>query len=205
MPGFFLVLEGIDGSGKSSMADELRRHLAVRGKKAIGVRDPGGTEIGDKIRHLLLDPAHTAMAPRTELFLYLASRAQLIAEVILPALQQGKIVIADRFHVSTLVYQGVAGQIPENDLRDLVFRGLGGVVPDHVILFDVPVEIALARIGSQRDRMERKGRLFFEEVRQRYLGWADGEPEEKCTVIDASQPILEVTREVLEIVDGLLP
>ncbi len=210
MAGKFIVLEGPDGSGKSSMIEEIKGHLRVKGRDALFVRDPGGTAIGGRIREILLDREHENMTPMTELLLYVASRAQLVGEVIRPALAKGRLVFADRFHISTLVYQGVEGvlqhgEIGEQELREIVEKGHRGVEPDHILFLDVPAEVGLERVGREQDRMEQKGLLFFTEVRQRYLGFADALPTEKATIIDAARPILEVTREVLEVIDELLP
>ncbi len=205
--GTFLVLEGPDGCGKSSMLAEIKEHLRVKNKEAVFVRDPGGTVIGGKIRQLLLDPENVAMCPTTELLLYAASRAQLVNEVIRPALEEGKLVISDRFYLSTLVYQGVEssrkhGRLTEDRLREIVRIGVEDTPPDHIFLLDAPAEVGLARVGNEKDRMEQKGLVFFEEVRQRYLGFADGMGEEKVSIIDADRPILEVKQDLLERLDA---
>lgn len=200
----FIVFEGTDGSGKSTMLEEVRKHLASRGAEAVFVRDPGGTEIGAQIRQILLAAKNSAMSTLTELLLYSASRAQLMTEVVLPALQAGKFVISDRFTYSTLAYQGVAGKIPEGVLKTIVNAGCAGLEPDHVILLDVPAEIGLARAGKGGDRVESKGVCYMEEVRQRYLGMVDALTEEQATVVDATRSILEVKKEVLDIIDWQL-
>jgi len=140
----------------------------------------------------------------TELLLYVASRAQMVNEIIRPALEQGKIVVSDRYTISTLVYQGVAAVLPEEDLRRVVNLGVDNAQPDHVILLDLPAQIGLGRVGKDKDRMEDKGLDFHEEVRQRYLGYADGAPAGTIHVVDASQTLLTVKKDVLEVLDAIL-
>lgn len=200
--GRFIVLEGPDGSGKSTLARAVAEHLAARGREPVLTRDPDGTAVGAAIREILLDPARGELAPMAELLLFCASRAQLVAEVIRPALAEGRVVLSDRFTLSTLAYQGVLGVVEEPELRRLVTLSAGGLRPDHVVLLDVPPETGLRRLGREPDRMERKGLAFQEEVRQRYLGYADGAPEGSVTVVDASAPLETVRRRVLEIVEA---
>jgi dTMP kinase len=200
----FIVFEGTDGSGKSTMLEEVRKHLASRGVTAEFVCDPGGTAIGGQIRQILLAAKNANMSTLTELLLYSASRAQLVTEKILPALNAGQSVISDRFIYSTLAYQGVAGEIPANLLKTVVQAGCSGLEPDHVIFLDVPAEIGLKRAGKGGDRVESKGVCYMDEVRQRYLGLLDTFSEEKATVIDANRNILEVKKEVLDTIDWQL-
>lgn len=204
MSGFFLVFEGPDGSGKSTMVAEVQRHLTVKGIDAVFVRDPGGTEIGGRIREILLDPDLDNMDPLAELMLYAASRAQLVGEIIAPALDAGKIVISDRYTYSTLAYQGVNGTVAEAQLKEIVHLGIERATPHHLIFLDVPAHIGLERIQRAHDRMENKGLQYMEDVRQRYLGQIDAMPDNAVTVIDATDPILEVQKNVLEVVDALL-
>lgn len=200
----FIVFEGTDGSGKTTMLDEVRKHLALRGVEAEFVCDPGGTPIGGQIRQILLSAKNAEMSPLTELLLYSASRAQLVTQKILPALEAGKVVISDRFIFSTLAYQGVAGEIPDGVLKTVVNAGCAGLEPDHVILLDVPAEVGLKRAGKGGDRVESKGVCYMEMVRERYLGMIDALTEEKATLIDANRNILEVKKEVLDTIDWQL-
>lgn len=200
----FIVFEGTDGSGKSTMIAEAREHLKIRGIEALFVCDPGGTAIGQQLRKVLLDSKNFAMTPLTELLLYSASRAQLVGEVIRPALEKGKIVISDRYIYSTLAYQGVAGEIDDSVLRATVNTGCAGIEPDHIIYLDIPAADGLRRTGRNPDRMEGKGVFYLEEVRQRYLGMFGAMPESKATIIDAASSILQVKKEVLEKIDQLL-
>ena len=204
MAGRFIVFEGPDGCGKTTMVEAARRHLEVREIACTFVQDPGGTRIGGQLRKVLLDPANDEMAAMTELLLYVASRAQLVDEIIRPALLRGEVVVADRFFLSTLVYQGVAGAVSEEELHSIIRLGVARTEPDHVLLLDVPADVGLERVGTSRDRMEQKGLFFHQQVRQRYLGYADCLPPETVTVIDASQPLLEVKRQVIVALDAVL-
>jgi len=169
----------------------------------LAVRDPGGTSLGDRLRKILLDSAESEICPVAELLLYCASRAQLVADVIAPALAAGQVVLADRFTLSTLAYQGAARKLAPADLEQAARIGAGGIEPDHVILLDVPAEIGLARAGG-KDRMEARGLAFHEEVRQRYLSLVAALPTGRASVIDAAQPREAVERRMLELVDGLV-
>ena len=197
------MIEGPDGAGKSTVVKFLRRQLTRRGMAVTVARDPGGTAIGRYLRRLLLDPAQRRMAATTELLLYLASRAQLVAEIIRPALAADKLVIADRFTLSTLAYQGAAAVLPRAQLRKVTAISAEGLAPDHTILLDLPVEIGLARLDRRRDRMERKGIAFLRRVRRIYRREARLE-RGKATVINAAQPLDMVKAEVLRIVDNFL-
>lgn len=204
MPGTFIVFEGPDGSGKSSMVAAARSHLAEIGVPATFVRDPGGTSIGGRIREVLLDAANSEMCAMTELLLYVASRAQLVEETIRPALERGEVVVSDRFTLSTLVYQGVAGALPKERLAEVVCLGVEEVQPDCVLLLDVPAEVGLERVGASRDRMEQKGLEFFRAVRQGYLDCAGTMGAERVRMIDASRPVEAVRADVLAALDAAL-
>ncbi len=204
MPGKFLVLEGPDGCGKSTLLEAVRRHLENQGVSATFVRDPGGTEIGQQLRQVLLNPENRDMGNMTELLLYVASRAQLVAEVIRPARARGEAIISDRYFISTLAYQGAEQWLAAGRLREIVALGVEDAVPDHVIILDVPVAVGLSRVGKDQDRIEAKGREFHEKVRRGYLDYAATAPPGTVTVVDATRPLAEVKTEVLEIVDAVL-
>lgn len=198
--GKFLVFDGPDGSGKTS---QLRRFLEtadVSGLTVCAVREPGGTAIGERIRDVLLDPAHTEMDVVAEMLLYMASRAQLLSERIRPALTRGELVVADRFVSSTLAYQGTAGGIAASDIREVARIVCGATVPDLTIIFDVDEETAAARLAGGakfeknfgptqmslfHDRMENKSSDFHRRVREGYLAQAREEPQ-RHLVVDAS-------------------
>ncbi len=180
--GKFLVFDGPDGSGKST---QLRRFLdAARDARLdpCEVREPGGTEIGEKIRRALLDHLEQDMTLRCEMLLYMASRAQLVEQTIRPALDAGRLVVADRFVSSTLAYQGAAGGLPEDDIRTAARIACGDVTPDLVVVFDVDEDTAAARLNPLLDRMESKGRDYHRRVREGYLAQIDRDPRRHLRV-----------------------
>lgn len=186
LPGRFIVFDGPDGSGKSTQFRRLTALCAQMDVAVEEVREPGGTSIGEEIRRILLDPLNDLMVVRTEMLLYMASRAQLLAERIKPALETGRLVLADRFISSTLAYQGTAGGLSPEEIKQVGEVTLGGTHPDLVVIFDVDALTAESRISTDRDRMEQKGREFQERVREGYLSQAQKEPE-SYLIIDASQ------------------
>jgi dTMP kinase len=184
----FFVLDGIDGAGKSTQASLLSEALEKDGRKVVRVRDPGGTALSDRIRSVLLQP-ETTMAPSAELCLYAAARAQLVREIIRPALESGRVVIADRFTWSTFAYQGRGRGLPLAQIRQLEEIACGGLFPAHVFVLDLPPEKRgdrLRRKGGAPDRLEREGEEFFRRVREGFLELARTHPE-SGTVVDASQ------------------
>ncbi len=197
--GRFLVFDGPDGSGKST---QLRRFLdAARdaGLDPCEVREPGGTEIGEKIRAALLDHLEEDMTLRCEMLLYMASRAQLVEQTIRPALAAGRLVVADRFVSSTLAYQGAAGGLPEDEIRQAAAIACGDVNPDLVIVFDVDEDTAAARLNPLLDRMESKGREYHKRVRQGYLAQIQRDPAHHLRV-DAAKAEDQV---FAQLIDGL--
>lgn len=212
LPGRFIVLDGPDGSGKST---QLRRLVALAqhaGLDPCEVREPGGTDLGEEIRRLLLSHAREDIAVRAEMLLYMASRAQLVERRILPALAERRPVLADRFVSSTLAYQGAAGGLPEEDIRAVARVVTQQAAPDAVVIFDVDVHTAMARMnpllrGGSLDRMESKGAAFHQRVREGYLRQAEQDPA--YLVIDASRPEDEVwqdfTRRLADHLERLPP
>lgn len=189
--GKFIVLEGPEGSGKSTQIACLARRLEAANHRVRMVREPGGTVIGEEIRKVLLDAKNHHMTVGTELLLYMACRAQLVHEVIRPALDAGLVVLADRFLTSTIVYQGIAGGMGAEEVKRLYRAACGDVEPDLVIVLDLPAEAGLARVQRTFDRMEQKPVEFHRRVREGYLAVARAEPE-RHVVVDASRPIDEV-------------
>ena len=183
--GRFIVLEGPEGSGKSTQVVRLCRRLEDEGHRVRLVREPGGTVIGEAVREVLLDPEHSHMTVGTELLLYMACRAQLVHEVIRPALDGGLTVVADRFLPSTIVYQGIAGGMGAEEVKKLYRATCGDVKPDLVVVLDVPAEVGLARVQRTFDRMESKPIEFHQRVREGYLAVAKTEPR-NTVVVDAS-------------------
>ncbi len=167
--GFFLSLDGPDGGGKTTQAARLVESLRAGGLDVVSCRDPGGTPLGDRLRALLLDRSDLAIDLRSEMLLYMASRAQLVAEVIRPALEAGKVVVSDRFLLANVVYQGLAGGLPESDLWSVGKIATGGLMPDLTLILDVPPEVASSRVGTPRDRMEDRPDDFRRRVRSGFL------------------------------------
>jgi dTMP kinase len=185
LAGRFIVFDGPDGSGKSTQFQRLGALAASVGLSVCEVREPGGTAIGERVRQILLDPALTEMDVRCEMMLYMASRAQLMAERIRPALGRGELVLADRFISSTLAYQGAAGGMDEADIRRVGAVAVGDRRPDLVVVFDVDAATAAHRLNPLLDRMEAKGAQYHRRVRQGYLDQAAAEPD-RYLVVDAT-------------------
>ncbi|WP_027364321.1 dTMP kinase [Desulfotruncus alcoholivorax] len=200
--GKFIVFEGIDGAGKTTQIDLVAKNLKEQGLQVLCTREPGGTRIGEMLRKFLLDPANGDINPRTEAFLYAADRSQHVTEVILPALEEGKIVICDRYLYSTIAYQGWGRGIDTGFLTSLNGLASDGLVPDRVILLDIDVDTGLQRALGERlpDRLEIEKNAFFQRVRQGYLEQAKLHPE-IFRVIQAGADKMEVNRRVLAALD----
>ena len=198
-----ITFEGIDGSGKSTQARLLVEHAEKAGWRPLAVREPGGTDLSERVRALLLDPdAH--IAPRAELLLFSAARAQLSDEIIRPALDAGRLVVADRFYDSTTAYQGAGRGLAEPGwLAEFHAFVTGGLVPARTYLVDVPLDVAAERRGDERDRMEEAGDAFFERVRAAYLALAEREPE-RVVVLDGTRAVGDLHAEVVADVERLL-
>lgn len=181
----FLVLDGPDGGGKTTQAARLAGWLRGLGHEVVACRDPGGTPTGDRIRQILLDRASTDLAPRAEMMLYMASRAQLVEQVIRPALWSGQVVVSDRYLMANLVYQGYARGLPMDEIWRVGEAATGGLLPHLTLLIDVPPEVAAARVGAPRDRMEDETDAFRAKVRAGFLELAKIFPTE-VVVVDGS-------------------
>jgi dTMP kinase len=184
----FITFEGIDGSGKSTQIDLLARRLETRNREVLIVREPGGTEISERIRDMLLDKRHGEMDAHTELLLFSASRSQLVIERIIPALRRGAVVIADRFHDSTTAYQGYGRGLDVAAIDHVHAMATHGLLPDLSIFLDIPVEESLRRRdgrSGQRDRMESADHAFFERVRNGYRRIASTSPA-RFRIIDGT-------------------
>ncbi len=207
----FITFEGIEGSGKTTQIELLIPVLQAKGYECVFTREPGATEIGNKIRAILLDAAHTTMIPLTELLLYEPDRAQHVHQVIKPALAANKVVVSDRFFDATTVYQGYARGYNLDLIQQIHQMVLGGLKPDLTLILDLPVheglERAWQRINSQseglpEDRFEKEAVAFHERVRQGYLTLANDEPD-RFRLIDASRDEQAIHKEIAEIVLGL--
>ena len=201
--GKFIVLDGPEGAGKSTQAERLVAHLRGLGRRATAVRDPGSTPVSERIRDVLLDKRLPDMDVRTEMLLYMASRAEMVARIIRPALEVGLVVVSDRFVSSTVAYQGAAGGIDPAVIWDLGRIACGGIEPDLTVILDLPVEAGFGRIQRERDRIESKDKAYHEKVRQGFLAMARERPE-KFAVVDATQSPDEVARAIEEAVTRVL-
>ena len=200
----FITLEGPEGSGKTSQVPQLAKYLRDLGWDVLTTREPGGTDIGDQIRQVLVSMENKALHPRTEILLFLAARAQLVEQVIKPALAEGKVVLCDRYADSTLAYQGYGHGLDLPALRSMLQFATDGLKPDLTILLDLPVEVGLSRKKKEDEwnRLDAYEVKFHERVREGYHILAGEEPA-RWKTIDASQP-REVVQENLRAVVLLL-
>ena len=207
MKGRLISLEGGEGAGKSTLLAGLRAHFERSGMDVLYTREPGGTPVGEAIRALVLDPAHRGMTVETELLLMFAARAQLVREVIQPALAEGRWVLSDRFTDASYAYQGGGRGQPENRIADLEHWAAAGVTPDLTLLLDLAVADGMKRANGRgaADRIEMENADFFERVRASYRARAKAQPA-RFRVIDASQSLQDVLgqarRAVGEFLDG---
>jgi len=197
--GKFIVLDGPDGCGKSTHTKMLAEWLRQQKVEVTTFRDPGGTEIGEQIRHILLNPQHVAMDTRTELLLYMAARAQLWVEKISPALKENKCVIIDRWFSSTYAYQGYASGFGTEKIVKIATDCLERVWPDLTIILDVDLKTASQRLKEQLDRMERKGAIYHQKVREGFLKLA--KHRKGFVVIDSTGDIEAVHKKVLQAIE----
>jgi dTMP kinase len=194
--GLFVTIEGCEGAGKSTQCTLLALALERREHPTFTVREPGGTPVSEKIRAILLDPGNDEITTRVELLLYLASRAQLVHQVILPALEQGKVVVSDRFHHSTLAYQGGARGLGLEEVERVNAFATDGLLPDITFLLDLPPEDGfLRKQGTAVDRMEGAGIEFHRRVRDTFLELA-GREEERIVVLDAREPVEKIAEQI---------
>lgn len=199
MKGFLITFEGIDFSGKSVQAKLLHEHLLQKEQPVLFLREPGGTEISEKIRELLLDTKNQNMTSKTELLLYSAARSQMVLQKILPHQKKGGIIICDRFCDSTTAYQGYGRQIDLNFIKELNNFVTKGLVPDLTFLIDLEPETALKRNRldhSSFDRLEQENLDFHHRVRRGYLEIARCE-EHRFVVVDGEQPVEKLQHQVL--------
>ena len=206
----FITLEGIEGSGKSTAQRLLAEHLHDRGHKVLTTREPGGSALGRKLRALLLDTRGERIRIRAELFLFLADRAQHVAEVIRPALDDRQIVLCDRYIDSTLAYQGNGRGMDADHLRGMCVTASGGLWPHLTLLLDVPVEVGLARAGKRNQeagtlinegRFESESLAFHQRVREGYLQLQADEPG-RIALIDATLPPEDVLMQCIGAVEA---
>lgn len=205
MAGCFITVEGIDGCGKSTQARLLAEDLERAGYDVLALREPGGVAISEKIRALLLDPAHAEMSATCELLLYEAARAQLVHEVVAPALAGGRVVVCDRFYDSTTAYQGYAGGVPLDAVTRANELAVGVCAPDLTLVFDIDPALAAERTVSRaQDRMEAKGIAYQQRVAEGFRAIAAAEPE-RVKRIDAARAIDAIHADVMVAVRAVLP
>ena len=200
----FITIEGGEGGGKSTNLAYVEKYLIKLGKEVVVTREPGGTELGEKLRHMLLDPGNEGMNERAELLLMFAARAHHIAKVIQPALDAGKVVLCDRFTDATYAYQGGGREIPLEDIAVLENWVQGDLRPDLTILLDLDIEIGLFRANkrSDKDRFEQEKMNFFDRVRASYLQMAEQQPE-RYRVIDAGESLEIVQQQLHQMLDSI--
>ena len=198
----FLSLDGIDGTGKSTQCRLLVEWLNAGGVPAVACADPGGTAVGDQLRQLLL-ASRADLSDRAEALLFMASRAELVAKVIRPALDEGRMVVSDRFVTANVVYQGHAHGLPPDDLWAVGRFSTGGLLPDLTIILDLPVEAADARRGRPADRMESRGVEYLDRVRRGFLAEAARRPA-AFRVVDATPDIEAVQQQLRGVVGDFL-
>ncbi len=191
----FVSIDGPDGTGKSTQAALLEQWLRQGGREVVACRDPGSTPLGEAVRELLLHRGDLRIDRRSEMLLYMAARAQLVEEVIRPALAAGKAVVSDRYLLANVVYQGHAGGLSVDELWQVGKIAVAGLMPDLTVVLDVPPEVAASRLQRELDRMERQGADFHARVRHGYLTEAARQPG-RLVVLDAARPVDQVQADI---------
>jgi dTMP kinase len=194
-PGALIAFEGVEGAGKSTQLDRLRDELERRGHEVVVTREPGGTPVGERVRDVLLDPA-TGLDPRAEALLFAAARAQLVEQVIRPALERGAVVLCDRYLDSSLAYQGGGRGLGRGPVQEVNRFATGGLLPDLVVLLDLDPAEGLGRNPASRDRIEVEGIGFHRRVREAFRELAADDPG-RFAVVDAATPADQVAAAVL--------
>lgn len=202
MEGLFITFEGPDGSGKTTQIRRLAERLAANGRDIVLTREPGGTPIGDRIRELILSPAHTEMMDEAEILLYAASRAQHVREVIRPALARGAVVLCDRYVDASIAYQGYGLERDPEQVAAINRFATGGLRPHRTYLLDVPAEVSRERLlarsgpaGQGLDRIEQKAKEYHERVREGFLRIAKAEPQ-RVLLVDANRTVDRIAAEI---------
>lgn len=197
MKGYFITVEGLDGSGKTTQLNNIASYFEQNGREVILTREPGGTKLGEKIRKILLDVDNTGMNSVAELMLYAAARAQIVSELIIPSVKQGKIVICDRFVDSSIAYQGYGRKLGSDIVKGINAYALQDCKPDITFFFDIsPLEIAKRKTMKEKlDRLESEKIDFHNRVYEGYLALAEAD-RERISVIDARKSIEKIFEEV---------
>lgn len=211
MRGVFIVFEGVEGGGKSTQIAMLAERLRKMGFDVETTREPGGTQVGAAIRKILLSPDTGALDPMTELLLFSAARSELLASVIKPAIEDGRVVLCDRFSDSTMAYQGYGRGLDKELIEDLTGKVVGGFSPDRVVVMDLPVEDGLARAGGRmvkegrgEARFEDESLEFHRRVRDGFLKIAEAAPE-RVRIVDSTKSVEDVHEAVFNSVKDVLP
>ncbi len=182
----FIVFDGVDGAGKSTQLDMFVQWLRDQGHDVVTCKDPGSTELGEQIRKILLDKHDVPISMRAEMMLFTTARTQLIEQVVRPALEKRQIVVLDRYIFSTVVYQGYAGNLDPGELWTINLLATGSLLPDITFILDIPIDVAMERLGNTLDRVESRGKEYFERVRQGFLAESERWPT-GVEVIDATR------------------
>lgn len=201
--GLFITFEGFEGSGKSTQIKLLAEYLKKCKYEVLILREPGSTKVSECIRNILLDKKNNLLCPRTELLLYIAARAQIVSEKIIPALKSGKIVLCDRFHDATVAYQGYGLGLDRKFISMLGEFATCEVVPDLTILLDIDVKEGLRRIGKNKDRIEKRSLDYHRRVRRGYLEIAKHNPK-RVKVVKVKDGIMDTGNKIKYIVGGFL-
>ncbi len=206
MSGAFIAFEGIEGSGKSTQIARLRDRLQAAGREVVCVREPGGTRLGDRVRSILLDRDQVGMSPVAEMLLFAASRAQIVREVLRPALERGAVVLCDRFLHSSLSYQGHARGLGRDRVLRVNLEATEGLLPDRVVLLDLDPDASLARALERGapDRFEQEAMDFHHDVRAGFLAEAELDPD-RFAVLDGGADADAVTTSIHAALTDLLP
>ena len=202
MTGIFITFEGSEGSGKSTQIKKIQAYLKSQEREVLFVREPGGVKISEKIRRILLDPKNIQMGSECETLLYMAARAQLVEEVIAPALKAGKIVLSDRFLDSTVVYQGYGSGVDVAIIKKIGAYATQNIKPNLTLVFDIETKKGFARLDRAKDRIEQRALAYHEKVRQGYLSIAQKEPR-RVKVIDCDRSREDIHEDVKKYISKL--
>lgn len=194
----FFVFDGVDGAGKSTQLEMFVNWLTCHEHDVVTCKDPGSTELGERIRSVLLGDHDMPISMRAEMMLFTTARTQLVQQIVKPALAANKTVVLDRYIFSTVVYQGHAGELDPDELWTVNRIATEGTMPDVTFLLDVPVDIAMERIGESRDRMESRGTEYFEKVRQGFIDESERWPD-RVELVDATRSAIEIHSDVSDL------
>ena len=199
----FIVFEGVDGAGKTTQLTQLVKWLEQRGTRVVTCKDPGSTKLGEELRSILLNSVDIPISMRAEMMLFTTARTQLVDEIVRPALAAGKTVVLDRYIYSTIVYQGHAGDLPTDDIRQVNHIATEGLKPDLTFVIDLPVEVSMQRLGDSLDRMESRGEEYFKKVRAGFIAESERSPT-GIELIDGNRPPEEIQAQLQAITERYL-